>query len=205
MKLVLFSGGVESTALLVDTINKYDVHNVIALTTIIQDSSDNFYRPLYEATEFYTPKICKILGVTQILSHKSKVGPGQVPNFSTLQFIADAYNFVLANNKITHVFGGVNSSDLGATPEEEKKVPHLALARKLFESVMETYNLDVKYEYPLSHLSKLEQYKLIPDNLRPYIWTCYRYSKRTLDGFTPCDTCFKCLELKNQVFDKYYE
>ena len=192
MKVVLFTAGTESTALLIHTINMYGVSKVVALTTIINTVPTNPLHKHYTSTEFYTTKICKELGVKHIIARKDSLGNEGIGWYGMLQFIPDAYNVVLADPAIDAVFVGAHSKD-------NHNSYHIQLGWTLFNRVMTFYKRYVQIFMPLKDISKADQYKLIPDNIKQYVWTCDFYESRVTKngetiGYNRCHKCSKCVE-----------
>ena len=58
---------------------------------------------------------------------------------------------------------------------------------------LEMFNIDSNYIAPLGHYSKLELYKMLPNNIKDSIVTCIKYKKTNYK--TECGSCHKCKEL----------
>lgn len=192
MKVVLFTAGTESTALLIYSIRLYGINNVVALTTIINTVPTNPFHKHYTSTEFYTKKICNELGVKHMIARKDSMGNEMIGCYGMLQFIPDAYNVVLADPTVDAVFVGAHSKD-------NHNSGHIQLGWNLFNRVMSYYKRLVFIDMPLKDKTKLEQYKSIPDNLKQYVWTCDFYASRnTSNGetisYNRCHKCSKCVE-----------
>ena len=51
---------------------------------------------------------------------------------------------------------------------------------------------DISIERPFEDMTKAEIYSTIPEEVRPFLWTC----RQPMDG-RPCGKCAKCSELEN--------
>ena len=58
---------------------------------------------------------------------------------------------------------------------------------------LEMFNIDSNYIAPLGHYSKLELYKMLPNDIKDSIVTCIKYKKTNYK--TECGSCHKCKEL----------
>lgn len=187
MKLVCFSAGTESTALLFDTIEKYGIDQVMVLTTILLPSN-NLYSDHYTATDHLTRKMCKMLGIkNHVTSYKTVLGEFNYGYFGQMYITPDAYLLTLSHPEIDSVFLGGNSHD-------DLDSSRVKLTTKLFDMVMDSYSRNVTYTFPLKHKTKKQLWNSIPKEYQSLVWTCH--SPVTDNGtLFPCNTCHKCLEL----------
>ena len=187
MKLVCFSAGTDSTAVLFDTINKYGIDQVMVLTTILLPF-DNKFSNHYTVTDTLTRKICTMLGIKKhVVSYRSVLGAFNFGYFGQMYITPDAYLLTLSHPEIDDVFlGGHNQDDIGS--------PRELLCIKIFDSVMSAYNRKATYSFPLTHKSKRELWDMIPKEYQPLVWTCH-YPVINKETLSPCGKCSKCLEL----------
>jgi 7-cyano-7-deazaguanine synthase in queuosine biosynthesis len=169
-RLILFSGGVESTALLTQS-RPGDVLLTIQptypndLTTYRQGSAE-------QIAERYGLKM-NFAGATVPLEprpyrfvHQMRV------------FVSVANLWVAKDASITEVWCGRNAKEPG---------PSLAPFINQMMDAWDVLQPTVPFLHPLDHLSKREQWELIPQDVRPLVSTCMFHRM--------CGTCKKCLEL----------
>lgn len=170
-RLILFSGGVESTALL-----SIATPNDIIVT--IRDESPNGIPLTYEPGAVRS--ISKYYGFkVNYCSINLPYDPGQ-PKFvyQVWLFHSIVSLWLAKDSSVKEVWYGLNK-------EEYSKV------YKDFHKIKDAWPIlhpSVELKHPLVHLSKKEQWNLIPDVVKPMVRTC-------LVNFN-CQQCRKCLELK---------
>lgn len=168
-RLILFSGGVESTALL--TIAKPDdVLLVIKpaypndLQTYRQESVEKiatyFGHPLH-----WAQASIPIEPLPYSFVHQMRV------------FVSICNLWVAKDLNITEVWCGRNVME-----PSRKIAPFIAQMMAAWVVL----HPEVPFLHPLDHLSKHEQWDLIPKEVRPLISSCIHHRM--------CGTCFKCLE-----------
>lgn len=166
MNLILFSGGVESTALM--TMAKPgDVALVIQLP---------YSMPSFRPDS--VKKIASHFGVR--LAYVSPELPdlgGGVFAHQMTTFVSVCSMFVARHPNITEVWCGRNSSE-----------PSAGIARMIEDHMIAWARMHpaTPFLHPLDHLSKREQWELIPRVVRPFISSCVYHSF--------CGTCPKCKE-----------
>lgn len=166
-RLILFSGGVESTALL--TMSKPDD---VVLTI----------DPVFP-TDLKTYDKARAEKIAACFGHRVHYAGASVPN-SALRFVHQMRAFVSICNlwvakdqRITEVWCGRNSAE----PSSE--------LRPFIEQMMFAWSVLhplVAFLHPLDHLTKRQQYDLIPQEVRPWVSSCIHHRF--------CGTCHKCLE-----------
>ena len=72
---------------------------------------------------------------------------------------------------------------------------------KLIESGSDMVDGTAKARLPLAHKTKLEQWHMIPEHIRPHIVTCERQFEF---GQPRCGLCRKCIELASVYEDEQY-
>ena len=168
MKLILFSGGVESTALLTQA-SKEDIALVI--------------NPVY-ATDMVTyrkhtmEQIAKAYGLSIVYVNF------QLPEFKNSAFVHQMSTFVSVcnlmvqkNPQITEVWCGRNIL------EPHKDIQDYIEKNMLAWSIL---NPNIPFKHPLDHLSKKQQWDLISQNIQPLVSSCIHH--------TFCGRCYKCKE-----------
>lgn len=168
MKLILFSGGVESTALLTKA-SPEDIALVIEPTFTTE-------LPTYRRGVVET--LAKRFGV------KLAYARAQIPDLGGSDFVHQMTTFisiasiaVTRNSKISEVWCGRNSLE----PAEG--------IRDYIQRNMRAWQLlhpQVPFLHSLDHLTKQEQWNLIPEDVKPLVSSCIHHNF--------CGSCYKCKE-----------
>jgi 7-cyano-7-deazaguanine synthase in queuosine biosynthesis len=199
MKVVVaFSGGTDSVAALIDSINKYGKENVIAymIVVISKDDAPRTFR-MHEAQQFSAENICEILGVELVVDKQILVTKGHTVHPDMYQWAHSLIMYCIANKDVSAALYGQSSDD---TYHE-----HAYLWREIFEKCMKAQKRNVSIEVPpLLHLSKKQAYDTIPESIKKYVWTCAHPLGRVLNGneikrYMPCGKCEKCVEFNTKV------
>ena len=171
-RLIFFSGGVESTALLT-TATKDDI--VITVT----DKTPNGMRLTYDPIA--VKQISNHFGIkVQNCNVEIPYDAGEIKFVHQMWlFLSVANLWAAKNNEITELCFGANKEEF------QDLMPELY---RIYEG-WDILHPKVKFNHPLVHLSKQEQWNLIPDKVKPMVRTCIMISN--------CGRCRKCLELKN--------
>lgn len=194
--IVAFSGGVESTALVywLKSLNKnpYCFHvkanpgevNTIQqkaalletdVTTVIVDYNppEKLLFNRHESREHYT-------------KHFNKNGfPPMQQNWATIAFQ------IAITNVMSHIYFGHNGGKL--TPENTNGDNLHLFGEKQYEGYINSaaqIGIDMTFTAPLMHLSKQEQYQMLPDKIKKLIYVCEKGEDKH------CMRCKKCNELK---------
>ncbi len=204
MKVVVaFSGGTDSVAALIDSINKYGKENVIAymIVVISKDDAPRTFR-MHEAQQFSAENICEILGVELVVDKQILVTKGHTVHPDMYQWAHSLIMYCIANKDVSAALYGQSSDD---TYHE-----HAYLWREIFEKCMKAQKRNVSIEVPpLLHLSKKQAYDTIPESIKKYIWTCARpightKEKDKITEYIPCNECSKCKEFQQKVMKDNY-
>jgi 7-cyano-7-deazaguanine synthase in queuosine biosynthesis len=166
-RLIFFSGGVESTAMLT-LASKEDIVAIVSPLSAQANSGVN------------TPSALKILhhfGLTPAFP-KLEIPTGTTHNVWLSTALAIAW--CNCDPSITEVWIGINSEDVGPLNQDYHDRIHGNFS-KLLPSV--------KLAAPLIHLSKAEQWNLIPEGVRQFVKSCQKP--------VPCGVCKKCMERIN--------
>lgn len=169
-RLILFSGGVESTAMLT-------LRNPQDIITTVRDTSKSIYRNYNEKA---VEEIAKHLGVkihyTDIaipIEHKKN------NLYQLLTFVHIAGLWVTRFPSIKEVWYGL------------KKGEPIESMRKEFDWCVDMWGHaypNTKLSFPFKDMEKGQIWKLIPDDLKPLVINC--------NEVNPCHTCSKCTELQ---------
>lgn len=171
MKLVLFSGGVESTAML-NLVSDKDI-----VTTLRDNSSDipNSYNQ--DAVE----NICGELGIKVHYTDLSIPIRHERPNlYQFLTFVHVAGLWVTRFPKITEVLHGLNADE-----------PR-GYFKEIFDRYINIWNSfypNTKFVFPFKDMKKIDIWNLIPERIKPLVISCNQP--------IPCNHCNKCVELKD--------
>lgn len=168
MRLILFSGGVESTALLTRC-SRDDVALVVAPTF------NNDFATYRKST---CEQLAKRFGVKLVYAKADIPELGAQTFVHQMSAFIGLCNLMVARNpRITEVWCGRNSAEPSADIKD------------YIERNMAAWGLlqpDVPFLHPLDHLSKREQWALIPADARPLVSSCIYHSF--------CGMCHKCKE-----------
>ena len=170
--LILFSGGVESTALLT-TAGPDDI--LVTIKPVFRDYLPSFNTNNIETiAKFYNKNV----------NYSSVIIPSTGDKFvhQIWYFVAVAGLWVAKDPSITRVVSGRHAKE--PTPENKP-------AFDILLSAWDIMHPTVPFLFPNGHLTKLEQWNMIPDNIKPLVSSCL---------FTPaCGVCHKCEESKNLI------
>jgi 7-cyano-7-deazaguanine synthase in queuosine biosynthesis len=174
-RLIFFSGGVESTALL-----SFANYNDILLTVDIL--LDN--RICHSINKDNCKKIANSYGFD--LTHVDVVIPKTAKTDTFIHqinvFNGIAHNICTVDSSITHVWHGLNSLE----PKSH--------AVKDYDRCINSWKLlqpNVFLEFPLKNYTKQQQWDSIPWDIKPYISSCVTYNN--------CGICKKCVEMMDNV------
>lgn len=165
MRAILFSGGVESTAAL----TLADKQDVLLVVEPYRLRIRNFHpsKALPIAAHF---------GLRVEFIKPPFISDRDHEDFAVLLPLASAW--VGTRPGFTEVWFGANSEDW----PEPRRMAHMC-------RMMDGFNIahpGTPFRIPLWHLSKAEQWALIPEHIRPLVHSCSQP--------VACGTCKKCLE-----------
>lgn len=197
--LVAFSAGVESTALLHHMVQTHGASNVKALHVTSRENPD---RPigidkLYRAEKFYTAAIAQHYGVSLTVVERDLIeNATSIPRFGPHLWSQEALAMCLIERDYTEFASGLHAG--------EQPAGHALLIQEYFLKIMEHEQLTVQRTRPLSHLTKKQQWDMIPAEVKPLVWYCANYNTRNTSGgvtsgFVRCGLCAKCLEFDTLV------
>lgn len=170
--LILFSGGVESTAML-----------TIARDNDILLNIDHVY-----PGAILSPNSIKAEKIAQAFNKQVQYSTLSIPAgggefvHQMRYFIFVASLWVARDSSVTEIWCGRNSAE----PSGNIK-PFIEDMMLLWTTMHPT----VAFDHPLDHLSKTEQWNLIPKHIQPLVSWCITDSD--------CGKCHKCVEFKDMV------
>ena len=169
MRLILFSGGVESTALLTRALP-----GDVLLT--IEPTFPND-RPTYHPRN--ARQIAAMFGHKVHFAHASiPLEPLPYRFVHQMRVFVSLCNLWVAKDaRITEVWCGRNSAEPG--PKLKPFIDQMMAAWAVLQP-------QVPFLHPLDHLSKRQQWELIPPEVRHLVSSCMHHQM--------CGTCAKCLE-----------
>lgn len=196
--ILAWSGGVESTAVLIDCLNK-GLNPLCFQLTI-----DGHWKGQIDSVK----KMSKILNIDDVvfIEHNNiqtisdikltkshyKDSAGFVPLFihwSTAAFILQMYN-----PHIKQILYGFNN---GLITENDglgdKYSSPVSRHFTHIEKLCSDFGIKTRMYSPLGHLSKTEQWGVIPNELKSHIHVCMRQSP------IPCGECIKCEEYRRVI------
>ena len=175
MKLILFSGGVESTALL-SIAEKEDL-------LLVCEFPFKKYQTGYDLEK--CQKLADHYG-NQLLVYQCEMpddGEKWVHQIHWLMFAAHLY--INSRPDITSVWYGKTSEESIRFTEQKNAI------YKKHEDAWSILNPTVKFQRPLMFLSKKQQWKMIPDEIKSLVNSCVYNND--------CGKCHKCKEFKRDV------
>jgi 7-cyano-7-deazaguanine synthase in queuosine biosynthesis len=172
MRLILFSGGVESTALLTIA-EKQDI-------LLLSDLPFKNYQTGYDRAK--CEQIADYFGNRIVFYECSMPDDGNKWQHQIHWLMTAAHLYVNSRDDITEVWHG-RSQD-----ENRKMSSHKVDTYSKHEEAWRILNPKIKLFKPLEFLSKKQQWNLIPDDVKPLVNSCIYNNK--------CGTCSKCKEFK---------
>ena len=182
--VIAFSGGVESAALMAWV--KERKEKVVAFNFAIS-LSEPPYGPIEEwlATQRVNAReIAKCFDIPLMEIDLSMTNMGTLRNekpeykYSFQRWYISFFLGMLTtyNPQIKNLYYGLNDEDTTAVNLEMRGTMENFIKMMAGENLLKT---------PLSHMTKAQQWEIIPDNVKPLVLTCYN---------KVCGTCFKCEE-----------
>jgi hypothetical protein len=177
-RLIFFSGGVESTPLLLQA-NPADTIVTVG-PTFVNTLSSFHHDNCIQIADYFGLTV----NFVQIALPVKKTNTRFVHQFST--FITLAHLWCLRDPDITQVWLGRNCTEV-----PKIRNPDDPRTRELMS--WDTMHPDIPVLHPLEHLSKQQHWQMIPDAVKPFVTSC--------DFQTNCGKCNKCNEFKDAIGD----
>ena len=185
--VVAFSGGVESTALMAWA--KAKGEKVVAFNFAIS-LSEPPYGPIEEwlatqrvnAREIAAAMDVPLMEIDLLMTNMGTIRnerPEYKYSFQRWYIAFFLGMMTVYNPHIQNLYYGLNNEDTTAVSPE---------MRAAMEGFMAMMVGDNRLRTPLSHMTKAQQWEIIPDNVKPLVLTCFN---------KVCGTCFKCQERIN--------
>lgn len=168
-RLILFSGGVESTLLLceadpMDTVVTIEPTYPYGMATYRKDTTEK---------------------IAQALGFEIKYARVHIPiEPEPYHFVHQIRTFVSVANLWCAKDTRIKEVWLGRSRDDRP-------ARQNMYDAWSLLHPDVKFHRPFEHLSKREQWDQIPDNIKPLVSSCFFHKN--------CGVCDKCVEVKKML------
>ena len=192
-KLLMFSGGLDSTYLLYKYVNSNEdiwVHHVI-----LKNKQQNRWKEELKASREIISYMKKIRDFTYTESEWSMcidendisrmIWDGDVNAFVAGQIVP-----YIKSDEITLIFGRIMEDDL-----MQSSIDHLKYTRMVWRAATEKFRHKTlpEFETPLRFKQKRDLVKELPDELLDLIWVCLY----PIDENKPCNKCKSCIQLEN--------
>lgn len=169
-RLILFSGGVESTAML--SVSAIDD---IALSVYDRGEPD----PLFDAAK--ATEIAKVLNRRHVFGWLDigVMRPRDAFVYQTYALVSAATLWVSKDPTITEVWYGLKRGD---------PTPNVVEPYRMCMKAWKAMHPRVPFRAPFINKTERQQWDMIPDRVRPLVRNCLHGNE--------CGTCRKCLKLK---------
>lgn len=183
VRIILFSGGVESTALATMS----DKNDILLLSEFPFKS----YHMGYDLDKAKT--------IANLLDRELIVFKCELPiipknwmhQLNWLVFVA--HLLTQSRNNVSDIWYGRNSYDITYSEQTLRELQDVNSNWKNWKALNAWKELQptIPFHSPLENLTKKEQWSMIPDNIKPWVNSCL--------FMTNCGQCTKCREFKNLV------
>jgi hypothetical protein len=175
-RLIFFSGGVESTPLLLQA-QPNDV--LVTVGPTFNNVLPSFhYNNCIKIADYFGLDV----NFVQIALPVKHTNAKFVHQFST--FIAIAHLWCLRDPDITQVWLGRNCTEVPLTRNPtDPRTKELVCWNMMHP--------DIPAVHPLEHLTKQQHWEIIPDTIKPFVVSC--------DFQTNCGQCNKCKEFQDSI------
>jgi 3'-phosphoadenosine 5'-phosphosulfate sulfotransferase (PAPS reductase)/FAD synthetase len=201
--VVMFSGGVESVALL-NWLKKRN-ENVVALHSIFPNPESQANKLRENVVE-----ICNLLKTPLIIHEHPTYSPnpyfGESEDYfhSSKHWILACCTAALKYPQVKKFYWGVNSGILeygdGGDYHFLPRAWEFQIAFEFFGRIMNGLDHDQKMYPPLSGWTKKKMWESIPDNIKPLVVSC----SYPTDDLQPCNVCYKCKEYQSMSHKHIY-
>ena len=194
--IIPWSGGVESTALVYDclqrglnpycfhlTVNGHWKRQVEAVRTLA-----NLLDVRVDVIEYNNPR--RILNRQATTDHYSQFWQGGTPPMFFI-WTNMAHLIQVDNPQIPRIYYGYNGGIIDRNDEQGDK--HTEWVDDHFRHIERNcamLGIQTKMSAPLGHMSKLEQWELLPEQVQEHVHTCVHPTDRS------CGKCVKCNEME---------
>jgi len=194
--VILFSGGVESTALV-----QYALDSGFFPYCVSYKLSQNQVSHQNKMIE-----ICNRYNVPLQIMDLRMCAPNQFGyTRKTHPWWAIAGSIAaISMPNLAYVWVGANSGLREVNDDGGDALPMYGEAISTINQSSKMVKGNVITTMPLSRLTKLEQWEMIPDKIKPLVVTCEMMSKAEEMNQESCGTCKKCVELKAMFDDNAY-
>ena len=176
-RLIFFSGGVESTALLTQADPMEDI-----LVTILPTFPRDIITSKLESANAIADRFGFTINYAQIRLPIEPEPYNFVHQFAS--FVAVAHLWVVKDSSITEIWAGRNSAEV--------PVVHDPLNFKTQQLAAWNFmHPNIPFRHPMEKLTKIQQWESIPMYLRHLVSSCVIYNN--------CGKCFKCVEFQQML------
>ena len=200
--VIMMSGGVESVAILEWAKKSNWFEPIICVHSVWKDIKVSSSKQV----NANIPKICEYYDVPLYVYEQSdplqdfkdeKWGIEQVDAIhSAKHWLLTAMNIASRYPSIKNFFWGVNCGlKVPGIQGDYHFLPRANEWNGCFNSFCHSMQQDTGQRLlpPLSHLTKVQLWRMIPDDVKPLVQSCGH--PQAYDGKSPCGTCNKCMEL----------
>ena len=183
--LIMFSGGVESTALLQHAVEQdYDI-------TLVHVTHNNRSHKEMSACRGIVHHLAPYTKLYEVLISKDEFDLDYQKGYRDVSIWLSTAMSIVGRGEWDEVWYGTHSHDgKGKVPDMEQS----------WNAMMKVLRLDTILTSPLTLISKLNLYKMLPKKIKECIVYCQVIPKGAWNK--PCGECGKCQEFKQYVTDR---
>lgn len=175
----MFSGGLDSTMLLVETLKRsghdqVHVHHIRWMNSEGRMQAED--RAVLQIVPYCRSKYRGFAYSESLLDFRSLA---LIPDYQVIAFIASMIAMKLRYEKV--------SSAWLATDDQAKRLKQLAL----YERLAAENKLHTRLVYPIVHTTKADALRALPKELIDMTWSCRRPTETR-----PCGACITCVSMK---------
>lgn len=186
-RLLLFSGGVESTAMMT-------VKNPDDVVITVEDTSPG-EKPTFHRLAVQNIAASMKFDVEFCTVHFPFQRPKQYWNYQMWYLLPIAGLRIIRDHRITELwYGGEKAGNEPPFTEGTISLNDPQKKYKQLKAAWDTMFPQVSLVFPLEQYTKQEQWEFIPDHVKPLVRTCLNNTNPNEDF--NCGTCRKCQELK---------
>lgn len=203
--LIPFSSGVESTAAVIHAIEKFGNKNIITFSMNYSWHDKRFLKQYrgFTAQRHHAKQICSMYNIEHYeidRNFSSNAKYAMFQQFPIFTWVHDALMILLSSRDITEFYLCCNKEE--SSVFEKNNHPHVYLLNHLNEC-LKNYSLDVNCTMPLNHLTKKQQWDMIPQQVQSWVYSCNTWVGIQFNDlgrphkYRPCGVCYKCKELSS--------